>query len=286
MVFRKHEWNFLRNLANCMLCGDSNLCLPRTVGIVTSDICLLKDARLNAHLWGFESIPPRDFRHSQRRHFASLRMPDRDFNVSSLALSSLLESTTTISPLCINRQLRCCNPAVVIFSLHRRFRRCDFEALAHCSCPDSHFSTYAFWHDSLLPVSRHLLTIDLTRATHCPIIVPVVNTVIILTIDRASSSGRHTRQRHMPVDRQQRHPARYLRRLFSPDFTERRTSKTPSTSPRWAPLHAAHAFIQLRIIACSWAPFSQLPAHRPRPTLVFIRRDCRTFPRTFIRQRY
>ena len=134
----------------------------------------------------------------------------------------------TISLLCINHQLKCCNPAVVIFSLHRRFRRCDFEALAHCSCPDSHFSTYAFWHDSLLPVSRHLLTIDLTRATHCPVIAPVVNTVIILTIDRESSSGRHTRHRHLPVDRQQRHPARYLRRLFSPDFTERRTSKTPS----------------------------------------------------------
>ena len=124
----------------------------------------------------------------------------------------------TITLLCINHQLKCCNPAVVIFSLHRRFRRCDFEALAHCSCSDSHFSTYAFWHDSLLPVSRHLLTIDLTRATHCPVIAPVVNTVIILTIDRASSSGRHTRQRHLPVDRQQRHPARYLRRLFSPDL--------------------------------------------------------------------
>ena len=40
-------------------------------------------------------------------------------------------------------------------------------------------------------------------------------------------------------------------------------------SPRRAPLHAAHAFIQLRIIVCSWAPFSPLPLHRPRPTLVF-----------------
>ena len=29
-----------------------------------------------------------------------------------------------------------------------------------------------------------------------------------------------------------------------------------ASSPRRAPLHAAHAFIQLRIIACSWAPFS------------------------------
>ena len=37
----------------------------------------------------------------------------------------------TISPLCINRQLRFCNLAVVIFSLHRRFRCCDFGALAH-----------------------------------------------------------------------------------------------------------------------------------------------------------
>ena len=47
-----------------------------------------------------------------------------------------------------------------------------------------------------------------------------------------------------------------------------------ASSPRRAPLHAAHAFIQLRIIVCSWAPFSPLPLlllllHRPRSTLVF-----------------
>ena len=180
--------------------------------------------------------------------------------------------------------------AVVIFSLHRRFRRCDFEALAHCSCSDSHFSTYAFWHDSLLPVSRHLLTIDLTRATHCPVIAPVVNTVIILTIDRASSSGRHTRQRHMPVDRQQR-PSRSLPpSALQPRLHGASASlqKTPSIITASSTIHAAHAFFQLRIIACSWAPFSPLLSHRPhqRPTLVFISRDSRTFPRTFIRQRY
>ena len=157
--------------------------------------------------------------------------PCRHFRVDIFSVISIIFFTRTFDPawvnititlLCINHQLKCCNPAVVIFSLHRRFRRCDFEALAHCSCSEGHFSTYVFWHDSLLPVSRHLLTIDLTRATHCPVIAPVVNTVIILTIDLAASSGRHTRQRHMPVDRQQRHPVHYLRRLFSLDSTERR----------------------------------------------------------------
>ena len=64
--------------------------------------------------------------------------------------------------------------------------------------------------------------------------------------------------------------------------------KTPSIITASSTIHAAHAFFQLRIIACSWAPFSPLLSHRPhqRPTLVFISRDSRTFPRTFIRQRY
>ena len=211
--------------------------------------------------------------------------PCRHFRVDIFSVISMIFFTRTFDPawvnititlLCINHQLKCCNPAVVIFSLHRRFRRCDFEALAHCSCPDSHFSTYAFWHDSLLPVSRHLLTIDLTRATHCPVIAPVVNTVIILTIDRASSSGRHTRQRHMPVDRQQRHPVHYLRRLFSPDFTERRiTSKDSehhhrvehhSRRPRVLPA-PHHRLLVSALFTASLAPStstSYASLHQPR----------------------
>ena len=96
------------------------------------------------------------------------------------------------------------------------------------------------------------------RATHCPVrAIVVVNTVIILTIDLAASSGRHTRQRHMPVDRQLRHPVHhYLRRLFSPDFTERRTSKTPSTITASSTTSRRPRVHPLRIIVCSWAPFS------------------------------
>ena len=175
--------------------------------------------------------------------------PCRHFRVDIFSVISMIFFTRTFDPawvnititlLCINHQLKCCNPAVVIFSLHRRFRRCDFEALAHCSCSDSHFSTYAFWHDSLLPVSRHLLTIDLTRATHCPVIAPVVNTVIILTIDRASSSsGRHTRQRHMPA----RSPT-----------TPSRSLPPSALQPR---LHgASHHFKRLRASSPRRAPFT------------------------------
>ena len=147
---------------------------------------------------------------------------------------------------------RCCNPAVVIFSLHRRFRCCDFEALAH-SAAQSHLHLRLLARLTVAGWPSSPLTIDLTRAIHCPVIAPVVNTVIILTIDLAASSGRHTRQRRMPVDRQQRHPVhRYLRQLFSPDSTERRiTSKTPSTITASSTISRHPRVIQLRIIACS-----------------------------------
>ena len=87
------------------------------------------------------------------------------------------------------------------------------QSLGPICSPDSHISTYAFWHDPLLPVSRfHHWLFDLTSGR---LTVPsepssLVNTVIILTIDLAASSGRHTRQRHMPVDRQLRHPVHRL----------------------------------------------------------------------------
>ena len=166
-----------------------------------------------------------------------------------------------------HRLLRCCNPAVVIFSLHRRFRCCDFKALAYTAAQivTSPLTLSGIIHFVRWPSSHCLSTSppgdSLSRQSHSSIAI----TAIILTIDLAASSGRHTRQRHMPVDHQQHHPARYLRRLFSPDFTERRTSSLRASSPRRAPFHAAHAFIQLRIIVCSWAPF---PAHRPLHVLL------------------
>ena len=210
--------------------------------------------------------------------------PCRHFRVDIFSVISMIFFTRTLDPawvnitislLCINHQLKCCNPAVVIFSLHRRFRRCDFEALAHCSCPDSHFSTYAFWHDSLLPVSWHQLTIDLTRATHCPVIAPVVNTVIILTIDRASSTGRHTRQRHMP-----RRPPTTPSRSLPPSALQPRlhgashlkdsehitASSTTSRRPR---VHPAphHRLLVSALFTASLAPStstSYASLHQPR----------------------
>ena len=209
---------------------------------------------------------------------------------SWLAHSILLESTTLSHCSASTTSWNVATRPLSVFSLYRRFRRCDFEALAHCSCPDSHFSTYAFWHDSLLPVSRHLLTIDLTRATHCPVIAPVVNTV------RSSSPST---EHHPPGATPVRDTCLSIANNAIPFITSVGSSaptsrsvtslqKTPSIITASSTIHAAHAFFQLRIIACSWAPFSPLLSHRPhqRPTLVFISRDSRTFPRTFIRQRY
>ena len=56
------------------------------------------------------------------------------------------------------------------------------------------------------------------RATHCPVrVIVVVNTVIILTIDLAASSGRHSRQRHMP-----RRPPSTPSRLLPPSALQPR----------------------------------------------------------------
>ena len=90
---------------------------------------------------------------------------------SSLAHSILLESTTTISSLCINHQLRCCNPAVVRLLTAPKIPALLPQSLGlHCS-PDSHFSpqtllarlTAARWPSSSLTIRPHL------RATHCPV---------------------------------------------------------------------------------------------------------------------
>ena len=108
-----------------------------------------------------------------------------------------------------------------VFSLRRRFRRCYFKALAYTAAQivTSPLTPPGTIHCCWLAVSSLTIRPDL-RATHCPV------RAIVDSQHRHASSGRHTRQRHMPVDRQQRHPVHYLRRLFSPDSTERRiTSK-------------------------------------------------------------
>ena len=90
---------------------------------------------------------------------------------SSLAHSILLESTTTISLLCINHQLRCCNPAVVRLLTAPKIPALLPQSLGlHCS-PDSHISTLtllarltaARWPSSSLTIRPH------HRATHCPV---------------------------------------------------------------------------------------------------------------------
>ena len=70
-----------------------------------------------------------------------------------------------------HRLLRCCNPAVVIFSLHRRFRCCDVKALAFYTAAQIVTSpSYAFWRDSLLSDGRHHIDYrPHLRATHCPV---------------------------------------------------------------------------------------------------------------------
>ena len=199
------------------------------------------------------------------RHFRVDKFPW----FSSLAHSILLESTTTISLLCINHQLKCCNPAVVIFSLHRRFRRCDFEALAYTA---AHIVASSF---------------TLSGTTHCC-------QMAVITIDYRPHQG-DSLSRHRAGSQHRHHPHHRLSiHLRAPHLSETHACRSPTTpscssftsvvgssaptsrsvaslqrlrapSPRRAPLHAAHAFIQLRIITRSWAPFSPLHSYRPRP---------------------
>ena len=137
------------------------------------------------------------------------------------------------------------------------------------------------------------LTIDLTRATHCPVIAPVFNIVIILTIDLAPSCilrVPHPSETCLSINNNVIPftviPPSALQ--LSPDFMEHCiTSKTPSTITASSTTSCHPRVTQLRIIiACSRATFSPLPSHRPRPTLVSIRRDSRTFPEHGNRQRY
>ena len=153
-----------------------------------------------------------------------------------------------------------------------------------CS-PDSHISTYAFWHDSLLPVA--VFFIDFRphlRATHCPV--------------RAIVASQH---RHHPHHR----PSCILR---APHPSETHACRSPTTSSRSLPpsalqprFHGAshlkdsehhhrveHHFTPPTRSSSSASsparerPFHRFSLHRPRLTLVFISRDSRTFPRTII----
>ena len=98
------------------------------------------------------------------------------------------------------------------------------------------------------------------RATHCPVrAIVVVNTVIILTIDRASSSGRHTRQRHMPVDRQQRHPVHYPPSALQPRLhgASHHFKRLRASSPRRAPFTPP-----TRSSSSASSPARERPFHR------------------------
>ena len=166
--------------------------------------------------------------------------PCRHFRVDKFSMIFFTRTSifawvnTTILLLCINRQLKCCNPG---------------------RCPSSHFTedsgvlTSSFGHYSAAQIvtSLHLRLLarstvagwpfhhwlfDLMhlRATHCPV------RAIVDSLHRHHLHHRPSiilRATHPSepclVDRHHRHPARYLRRLFSPDFTERRITKTPST---------------------------------------------------------
>ena len=106
-----------------------------------------------------------------------------------------------------------------------KIRHCDLEALAY-SAAQIAFSLRLMARLTAARRTPSLLTIDPTshaRASHCPVIALVVNTAVILTIDRASSSGRQTRQRHASsIANIVILFIVYLRRIFSPDSTERR----------------------------------------------------------------
>ena len=186
---------------------------------------------------------------------------------------SLLESTTTISSLCINHQLRCCNPAVVRLLTLPKIPAFWHQALAY-SAAQIVAHHFVFWHDSLLLVDCHS---PLTIRPH---------TSGRLTVPSEPSSIANTamhphhrpscilRAPHPSETHACRLPTLSSRSLppsaLQPSTLRSVASKVSERHHRVEhPLHAAHAFIQLRIIVCSWAPFSPLPLHRPRPTLVF-----------------
>ena len=98
--------------------------------------------------------------------------PCRHFCVDIFSVISMLFFTrtsifawvnTTILLLCINRKLKCCNPAAVLFSPHRRFRRYDIEALAHTAAQIASSQLYLFG-DSL---PRTLSFTPSAGTTHC-----------------------------------------------------------------------------------------------------------------------
>ena len=168
-----------------------------------------------------------------------------------------------------------------VFSLRRRFRRCYFKALAYTAAQivTSPLTPPGTIHCCWLAVSSLTIRPDL-RATHCPV------RAIVDSQHRHASSGRHTPSethacRSPTTPSRSLPPSALQPRLYGASHHFKRLR---ASSPRRAPLHAAHASSQLRIIACSWAPFSPLLSHRPhqRSTLVFISRDSRTFPRTII----
>ena len=120
------------------------------------------------------------------------------------------------------------------------------------------------------------------RATHCPVrATVVVNTVIILTIDLAASSGRHTRQRHMP-----RRSSTSSSRSLPPSALQPRLHGASHLKDSEHNHRVEHHFTPPTRSSSSASsparerPFLPLPSHRPhpRPTLFFIRRDSRTFP--------
>ena len=88
---------------------------------------------------------------------------------SSLALPSLLESTP-LSHCPASPPAEKLQPGRRHLLTAPKIPVLWFRSLGLLCSTDSHISTYAFWHDSLLPVSRLLLTIrPHLRATHCPV---------------------------------------------------------------------------------------------------------------------
>ena len=212
--------------------------------------------------------------------------PCRDFRVdifswfSSLAHSILLESTHY--PTALHQPLaemlqpgRCHLPtAPKILALW-------FQSLIGPLCsPDSHISTYAFWHDSLLPDGRLHYWLSVFDLTSGRLTVPsepssVANTVIILTIDLAASSGRHTRQRHASrspttSSRSPLPPSALQSRLHGASHLNKDSEHHHRVEHHFTPptRSSSSASLSARV-----RPFQPLPAHRPRPTLVIIRRD-------------